>query len=69
MEAMLGISLYSHVYLKYQKWYVFVISYVFYSTKLEKNKEEQVLSRSEGNGGFGGQGLVQMGVMSQYIYM
>jgi hypothetical protein len=42
MEAMLGMSLYSYVYLKLAKHYVFlIISYVFFLTKLEK--VEQVM--------------------------
>jgi hypothetical protein len=51
MEAMLGISLYSYLYLKLAKCYVFlIISYVFSSTKLEK-RVEQVLPGSEGDWG------------------
>jgi hypothetical protein len=47
MEAMLGISLYSYLYLNYQKRFVFLtIAYVFSSTKLEI-RAEQVLSGSE----------------------
>jgi hypothetical protein len=46
MEATLGISLYSYLYLK-QKHYVFlIISYGFSSTKSENKKVEQVLPRS-----------------------
>jgi hypothetical protein len=48
MEAMLGLSLYTHLYLKTAKCYAFlIISYVFSSTKLEK-QAEQVLPGSEG---------------------
>jgi hypothetical protein len=54
MEAMLGISLYTHVYLKLTK--MLCLSYylnVFSSTKLEK-RAEQVLPGSEcGRGGRG----------------
>jgi hypothetical protein len=54
MEAMLGISLYSYLSLKLAERYVFlVISYGFSSTKSEKKREEQVLSRS-GVAGVGG---------------
>jgi hypothetical protein len=45
MEAMLAISLYSYPYLNWQKCHVFLISYVFSSTKSEK-REEQVLPGS-----------------------
>jgi hypothetical protein len=39
MEARLGISLYSNLYLKLAKWYVFlIISYVFSSTKSENKR-------------------------------
>jgi hypothetical protein len=53
MEAMLGISLYSYLYLKLAKttglsYYLFAFS----STKLEK-RAEQVLPGSEGGGGEG----------------
>jgi hypothetical protein len=45
VEAMLGISLYSYLYLKLAKCYVFlIITHVFSSTKLEK-RAEQVLPR------------------------
>jgi hypothetical protein len=48
MEAMVGISLYTHPYLNEQKHYVFlIIAYVFSSTKLEK-RAEQVLPGSKG---------------------
>jgi hypothetical protein len=48
MKAMLGISLYSYLYPKLAKTYVFlIINYVFSSTKLQK-RVEQVLP---GNGG------------------
>jgi hypothetical protein len=53
MEATPGISLYSYLYLKLAKCYVFlIISYVFPSTKLENKREKQVLR--EGGGGGGG---------------
>jgi hypothetical protein len=46
MEAALGISLYGYLYLKLEKHYIFlIISSVFSSTKLEKKRVEQVLSR------------------------
>jgi hypothetical protein len=46
MEATLGISLYSYLYLKLAKCYVFlIISCVFSSTKLENKRVEQVLPR------------------------
>jgi hypothetical protein len=48
MEAMLGISLYSHPYFKPAKMLVFlIIAYVFSLTKLEKSAE-QVLPGSKG---------------------
>jgi hypothetical protein len=51
METTLGISLYSYLYLKLAKCYVFlIVSYVFLSTKSENNKAEQVLPRSRGGG-------------------
>jgi hypothetical protein len=44
MEATLGISLYSYLYLILAKMYVFlIIFYVFSSTKLENKRVEQVL--------------------------
>jgi hypothetical protein len=53
MEAMLGISLYSYLYLNQQKCYVcLTIAYVFFLTKLEK-RGEQVLPGSEGGWGAG----------------
>jgi hypothetical protein len=55
MEAMPGISLYSYLYLKLEKSYVFlIISSVFSSTKWEK-RAEQVLPGSKGSGD-GGRG-------------
>jgi hypothetical protein len=45
-EAMLGISLYSYLYLKLVKMLCRIISYVFSSTKLEK-RAEQVLPGNE----------------------
>jgi hypothetical protein len=50
MEAILGIFLYSYPYLNQQKRYVFIIVYVYSSTKLER-REEQILPRSEGGWG------------------
>jgi hypothetical protein len=50
MEAMLGISLCSYLYLKLAKTLCLIITYVFFSTKLEK-KSEQVLPGSEGCAG------------------
>jgi hypothetical protein len=48
MEAMPGISLYSYLHLKLAKSYIFlIISYVFFSTKLEK-RVKQVLPGSDG---------------------
>jgi hypothetical protein len=64
MEAMLGISLCSYLYLKLGKYYVFlIISYIYSSTKLEK-RAEQVLPGSEGGWSEGGQG----GEMAQTTY-
>jgi hypothetical protein len=61
---MLGISLYSYLYLKLEKRYVFlIIPYVFSSTKLEK-RAEQVLPGSEGVGGEGESG----GEIAQTMY-
>jgi hypothetical protein len=49
VEAMLRIFLYSYLYLKLQKHYVFlIISYVFSPTKSENKRAEQVLPRSRG---------------------
>jgi hypothetical protein len=51
IEAMLRISLYSYLYSHYQNYYVFlIISYIFYSTKLENKRAEQVLLGSGGVG-------------------
>jgi hypothetical protein len=48
MEATLGISLYSYLYLKLAKMLCFlIISYVFSLTKLENKRAEQVLPGSE----------------------
>jgi hypothetical protein len=47
--AVLGISLYSYLYLKLGNCYVFLIvslSYVFSSTKLKNKRTKQVLPRS-----------------------
>jgi hypothetical protein len=53
IETMLGISLYSYLYLNLQQHYVFlIIAYVYFSTKLEK-RAEQVLPGSEVGGGKG----------------
>jgi hypothetical protein len=43
MEAMLGISLYSYLYLKLAKMLSFLLSLVFSSTKSENKRVEQVL--------------------------
>jgi hypothetical protein len=44
IEAMLGISLYSYLYLKLAKQYAFlIISYVFSPINLEKKRAEQDL--------------------------
>jgi hypothetical protein len=60
METTVGIFLYSYLYPKIGKHYVFLImSYVYSSTKLENKRVEQVLPRSrvwgrgwkEGGGG------------------
>jgi hypothetical protein len=50
MEATLGISLYSYLYLKLAKplCLFFIISYVFSSTQSENNRVAQVFPRSEG---------------------
>jgi hypothetical protein len=40
MEAMLGISLYSYLYLKLAKMLCFSITHVFSSTKLENKRVE-----------------------------
>jgi hypothetical protein len=63
MEAMLGISLYSYLYLKLAKMLVFLISYIFSSTKLEK-RAEQVLPGSEEGWGMG-----RGGEMAQCIHI
>jgi hypothetical protein len=54
MGEMLGLVLYSYLYLNQTKHFVFlIIAYVFSSTKLEK-RAEQVLPGSEGRlGGIG----------------
>jgi hypothetical protein len=52
MEAMLGISLYSYLYLKLAKMilYVFlIISYIFSSTKSEKSVEQILPGSGEGS--------------------
>jgi hypothetical protein len=57
MEAILGSSLNSYLYLKLAKHYVsLIISYVFSSTKLENKRAEQVLPGSGGRVGSGGRG-------------
>jgi hypothetical protein len=51
METMLGISLYGYISNKQKLYVILIISYVFFSTKLENKKVEQVLPRSvEGEG-------------------
>jgi hypothetical protein len=46
MEATLRISLYSYLYLKLAKTpCLLIIAYVFFSTKLENKRAEQVLPR------------------------
>jgi hypothetical protein len=51
MEAMLGIFLYSYLYLKLAKTLCLsIISYVFSSIKSENKRAEWVLSRSRGSG-------------------
>jgi hypothetical protein len=51
METMPEISLYSYLYLRLAKCYVFlIISYVFSSRKLESKRVEQVMP-SSGEGG------------------
>jgi hypothetical protein len=51
MEAMLGISLYSHPYLNGQKGFVFlIIAYIFSSTKLEKRERQILLGKKPGGG-------------------
>jgi hypothetical protein len=65
MEAMLGISLYSYPYLRWQKCFVFlIIAYVFCLTKLEI-KAEQILPGREGGWGGEGGGKGQGGEMTQ----
>jgi hypothetical protein len=64
MKGMLGISLYSCLYLNLQKCYVFlIIAYFYCSTEMEKSSE-QVLPESEG----GGWRLGQEGEMTQTMY-
>jgi hypothetical protein len=46
MESTLGMFLYSYLYLKLAKHYVFLISYIYSSTKLENKRLEQVLPGS-----------------------
>jgi hypothetical protein len=53
VEAMLGVSLYSYLYLKLMLFFP-IIFYDFSSTKSENKREEQVLPRREGSGGGGG---------------
>jgi hypothetical protein len=50
MEAMLGISLYRYPYLNLKKCFVFLIAYIFSSTKLEKRAEHVLPGSREGNG-------------------
>jgi hypothetical protein len=62
MEAMLGVFLIAVFISSQQKCNVFIISYVFSSTKLEKRRVEQVLPGSEaGRGGRVGAGAVGKG--------
>jgi hypothetical protein len=64
MEATLGISLYSLLSQTSKKCYVFLtISYVFFSTKLENKRAEQVLPGSRVMVGKGRGGLNNV-----YIY-
>jgi hypothetical protein len=64
MEAILGIFLYSYLYLKLAKMLCLIISYVFSSTKLAK-RTEQVLPGSGGEErGLRGQG----GEVAQTMY-
>jgi hypothetical protein len=51
MEAMLGISLYSYLYLKLAKTICLVISYVFSSTKFEKKRRGSAWKQGRGAGG------------------
>jgi hypothetical protein len=55
MEAMLGISLYSYLYIKVAKMLclLFFISYVFSSKKSANKRTEQVLPRNGEAGGWG----------------
>jgi hypothetical protein len=67
MEAMLGISLYYYTYLKLAKTLcLFIIAYVFSSTKLEK-RAEQVLPGREGVRGRG-RGRGMGGEMAKTMY-
>jgi hypothetical protein len=76
MEARPGISLYSYLYIKPAKRYVFlIISYVFSSTKLGK-RGEQVLLGSKGvgeeegrRGTVGRDGPNTYGEMAQFIHL
>jgi hypothetical protein len=55
MEAMLGISLYSYLYLKLTKCYVFlIIAYVFLFNKIGELEGEQALPGSSGGRERGG---------------
>jgi hypothetical protein len=64
MEATLGISLYTCLYPKLAKTLCFlIISYVFFSTKLENKRAEQVLPGSRVMVGKGRGGLNNV-----YIY-
>jgi hypothetical protein len=55
MEATLGLSLYSCLYLKLAKMLSFLLSHIFSSTKMEK-RAEQVLPGSRGMEGRRGKG-------------
>jgi hypothetical protein len=63
MEAILGISLYSCPYLKYQKCFVFLIIAYFYSSTGERCITGSAWKRG-GTGGVGGDG----GEMTQTMY-
>jgi hypothetical protein len=64
---MLGISLYSYLYLKLAKMPCLIMPYVFSSTKLEK-RAEQVLPGSEGVEGGGARRQGEDGSKNVYTY-
>jgi hypothetical protein len=67
MEATLGISPHSYLYLKLAKCCVFlIISYVLSSTKLENKRAEQLLP-AKGGAGAGGQNNVYTLVIVKMI--